>query len=956
MATVDRHENLFSTDLKYFKSLQLIRGKSIYDRYKIARASIIGKYIEDRYQDFLAHPVKEGDKVEFYGIKARNDEPQILAELQSTDADKYQKIKLETLQHYQSKIKELKDIGKYTEAEFLTDATKTVDDRFIFCYDDKVILGAWGMQIRENARQDIKEIRKSIPKKRTKTQNKDIVPDKKNTETPISELFKIHFNEGVGGILEGKNELYKNDGDYVTENDIPKITVKEGYKFAGWDETPNGYNVKGNKEFTAQYRKDPITYNEEPKNIQSEEESLKDPWWRRLWLWFMALFAPKGCLYWLFRVLLFILLLLLIVWMLKNCHGGACKRIIEDGSERVGGIYNPENPYTPPNTPPDYEDILPPHEGVMPPVEGNPEITPGNPSVIANRLNILMDNADKSILDLAKDFKEKYPDEKYTVVYYDNVVKRMQIEVPKEERNQLKRDIPNVFAQDYNLFVFDEALFEGRYRPNDPAFSDFEKSWYLDIIHAPQAWDITMGNEEIIVAIIDNGFNLKHPELESKVVKPYNVWKHSDEILPQEVDHGTHVAGTALALANNSEGLCGIAPNCKFMPVQVADEQELMTTTSVLDGILFAIYQGADVINVSLGASFDGFVGYDENMQKELINSHFKEEERLWRHIMRIAANKRATIVVAAGNENMLAGIEALQRPELFITVSAIDKESNPLRKAEFSNYGPFSDISAPGVSIFSSVGNNDYESMDGTSMATPIISGAVALMKSINDSITNKEILCILQNTGIETQGKIGKLLQLDKALQQVVSGEKLDCTPEPTSGDVQILLSWDNYNDLDLIVTDPNGESVWFKNPRVSSGGKLEIDMNVEYPDSNTPIENIYWPSNSAPQGTYYVYLSYFKEHIDIPENQYHIKVIHGEKTDIYSGTIKNEKDTIQICTFTMGNTSSTQAPINTTPDDPNSAQVNDRKRKLEQERNRLQQKLDSVNEELKRIGNSL
>jgi subtilisin family serine protease len=407
------------------------------------------------------------------------------------------------------------------------------------------------------------------------------------------------------------------------------------------------------------------------------------------------------------------------------------------------------------------------------------------------------------------------------------------------------------------------------------------------------------------VAIVDNGFNLKHPELSSKIVQPYNVWKHSDEIFPQQVDHGTHVAGIALAAADNGKGICGIAPNCKFMPIQVADKRGMMTTTSVLDGILYALYQGADVVNVSLGEQFTGLSQFSRSAQQDLIRNHFKEEERLWREIMRIAANHNATIVVAAGNDNVLAGIDALQRPELFITVSAIDKNNRNFGKAEFSNYGPFSTISAPGVGIYSSVDKNDYQIMDGTSMAAPIVTGAVALMKSMNGAITTKQIICILQNTGIETQGNIGKLIQLDKALQKIQSGETVNCTPAPSTGEVQVLLSWNNYNDLDLICTDPENNPVWYKNKHVPSGGLLEIDMNVEYPDSKTPIENIYWEPGTAPDGTYNVYLLYYKKHTDIDETPYRIKVKYGGKTKDYSGVIKTEDKAIHICTFTLRTT---------------------------------------------------
>lgn len=82
-----------------------------------------------------------------------------------------------------------------------------------------------------------------------------------------------------------------------------------------------------------------------------------------------------------------------------------------------------------------------------------------------------------------------------------------------KERERLKQEIPSAFAPKYNLFIFDEALFEGFYEPKNPAIADTAKSWHLNAIHALQAWDITRGSENITVAIVDNGFNLKHPAL-----------------------------------------------------------------------------------------------------------------------------------------------------------------------------------------------------------------------------------------------------------------------------------------------------------------------------------------------------------------------------------------------------------------------------------------------------------
>lgn len=946
MAIVIGKKQLLSTDLKYFKALQGIGGKTLFDRFKLAESNIINKNIDTKYRHFLAYPVVDGDAIVFHGIKY-NETPQIFQELQGEDFSRYTNIKNETISHYNGVIDNLKNSGKTVEADFLADAIKYIDDRFIYCYDDIVVLGVWGMKLRDNVREDISEI--------CKTQ---FVKVPKPVQIPEPTFFTINYNAGDNGNLYGNTSVTKQSSEYISNNEIPQVEANDGYEFAGWNENPNGHEVTGDKQFTALYKqKELITPIETPINpdvVPIIAEPL--PWYLRFWNWLKALFTGNGCLKWLLWLIFILLLLLLFSWLFRNCSGhnltGGSALSDNDSTwvkkdPRVGdggGIYDPHDPYTPVPTPPAYKDILPPQQGVLPPIDGNPEIIPGNPSIIGNRINILMENEDKSIMDLAKDFKAKYPDNKYKVVYYDNVVKRMQIEIPSQEREKIKQEIPTKFSPIYKLFVFDEALLEGEYTPNDPAFKDNNKNWYLQKIKAPEAWDVSRGSDKITVAIVDNGFNLSHPELKSKVVQPYNVWTHSNTIFPQKVDHGTHVAGTALAIADNNLGLCGIAPNCKFMPIQVANEKGIMTTTSVLDGILYALYQGADVINVSLGGQFKGLAQFPEREQIDLIQNHFKEEERLWLEIMRIAAKHNATIVVAAGNDNILAGIDALQRPDQFITVSAIDQNNSSLNKANFSNYGPYSKISAPGVGIYSTVGANSYQIMDGTSMAAPIVTGAVALMKSINPNLTTKQIICILQNTGLPVNDNIGKLIQINKALQKVKSGEKLDCTATPSTGDVQVLLNWDNYNDLDLCCTDPNGETVWFKNKSVSSGGQLDIDMNVDYPGSITPVENIYWPSGKAPNGSYNVYLINYKNHEPYINNTpYTIKVKYGEKNQVYKGIIKKEDKSLPICSFTLG--------IPTTPNTPNNDQTNS----LIQQREKLQKELDRIDRELKEIRNS-
>ncbi|MBK8369776.1 MAG: hypothetical protein IPL20_00060 [Saprospiraceae bacterium] len=360
MATVINHQFLFSTDLKYFKDKQIVGGKEIIDRYQLA-GSMLEK-LEEEYQDFLAYPVKDGDYIEFYGIKPKQDIPQILSELQGDNATKYQDIKTKTLVYYKNKIEEFKATNK-DKAEFLEKALKFIDDRFVFCYDDKVVLGAWGMQVRENVREDITVIRKSSPRKDKKYKEQDIgINSEPEIVAPIIK-FNVSFISGENGTLSGNASITKDANSYINDNEIPHVDPREGYEFVGWSENPNGYQVASDNEFFAQYQQLP------------PEEII--PWWKRFWLWLTALFAGRGCLRWLWRALLFLLLLLLLIWMLRGCHG--CNHHIGGGAAlgdndstwlreepahgKDGGIYDPFNPYDPKPTPPGYEDVLPPKQG-----------------------------------------------------------------------------------------------------------------------------------------------------------------------------------------------------------------------------------------------------------------------------------------------------------------------------------------------------------------------------------------------------------------------------------------------------------------------------------------------------------------------------------------------------------------------------------------------------------------
>ncbi len=427
---------------------------------------------------------------------------------------------------------------------------------------------------------------------------------------------------------------------------------------------------------------------------------------------------------------------------------------------------------------------LPVNEGEIPPIDTTKIIkNPDGKSVISNQLNLWLTNDSIPIENFADDFKTQYPNNNYKIVYFNKTLKRVRIEFPEEEKENLKENLKKQFPE-YNLIVFEEEIMRQNYIPPDPGFSDSKKSWGYEIIKAYDAWNINKGKSEIIVAIIDDGFDLNHPELTGKILNPYNVPLNNTNPNTGNINmsHGTHVAGTAIGNMSNSTGVAGIAPNCSFMPVQVGDPFGNMSTTAIIDAILYCISNNANVINMSLGTPAPpGLSNTDQSTQKELIENTYKEEEKLWNELFTIADKKNVTIVLAGGNDNVLIGIGPMGRTPFTVNVSAIDSN---MKKANFSNYGDFSTVSAPGVQIFSSIPNNKFAFYDGTSMAAPIVTGAIALLKSEKPALTTSEIKEILKKTGIkinDSDGYVGELIQLSKAIKYV-KGETddTDCSTE--------------------------------------------------------------------------------------------------------------------------------------------------------------------------------
>lgn len=283
---------------------------------------------------------------------------------------------------------------------------------------------------------------------------------------------------------------------------------------------------------------------------------------------------------------------------------------------------------------------------------------------------------------------------------------------------------------------------ESSITPNDPSFSS---QWGLAKINCPAAWDRTTGSPNIVVAVIDTGVDLDHPELASLLVQGTDMvnlgtnptaplgfhfegdFNGVDSNPQDEVGHGTHVAGTIACLSNNAVGVAGVTWNCKIMPVRVlarivnnanaADVRGTGSATDIAAGIRWAVDHGARVINMSLGGSVDTQVERDA---------------------VAYAVAHNVVVVAAMGNGGPAAPTSFPAAYPDVIAVAAIDSTDH---RASFSQVGPHIDISGPGVNVFSTVWDNGYTTMSGTSMASPHVAGVAALVLSCNPSLSATQV-----------------------------------------------------------------------------------------------------------------------------------------------------------------------------------------------------------------------
>lgn len=262
--------------------------------------------------------------------------------------------------------------------------------------------------------------------------------------------------------------------------------------------------------------------------------------------------------------------------------------------------------------------------------------------------------------------------------------------------------------------------------PNDPEFR--ARQYGPQHLNAPQAWEITMGDPRVIIAIVDTGVDLSHPEFAGRLVSGYD-FVNDDPVPQDDHGHGTHVAGIAAAGTNNGIGVAGMCGQCRVMPVKVLDQNNRGYWSSVAAGIVFAADHGARVINLSLGGT-----GGSQAVQDAI----------------RYATEKGALVVAAAGN----GGSNQSFYPAAYDNVLAVAALNPDDTWWDLSNYGDYVDIAAPGVTVYSTlwtVEGPSYGFKSGTSMAAPHIAGVAGLLFSQDPNLGPEEVEAIIASTAVD-------------------------------------------------------------------------------------------------------------------------------------------------------------------------------------------------------------
>lgn len=383
--------------------------------------------------------------------------------------------------------------------------------------------------------------------------------------------------------------------------------------------------------------------------------------------------------------------------------------------------------------------------------------------------------------------------------------------------------------------------------PNDTYYG---AQWHLTKIEAPNAWDTSLGDNNIIIAILDSGVDPNHPDLAARLLSGYNFYDNNHNT-SDVYGHGTKVAGVAAAITNNTLGVSAIAWQCSILPVRVTNTDGYTSYSLLAKGLIYAADNGAKSATISFriygGHALSGAAKY--------------------------FMDKGGLVVGAGGNTGSYYNDP--DNPYI-ISVSATTSTDS---LATFSTYGPYIDLAAPGRSIYTTIKGGGYGSASGTSFSTPLTAGLIALMFSANPALTPTQAEQILKSTAVDL-GEPGYdiyygwgRINASKALREATG---ISPPPDTTPPNVIITYPKDGATvSGNIIITADASDDV------AVSKVELYRDGTLYATDFDAPYE-FYWDTKSESDGVHTLLAKAYDKSNNIA------------KSNIVSVIVANPKDT--------------------------------------------------------------